>query len=73
MDIVDISWHRVGVAIAMFLVLGVAWMTLYFALAPAPQEAFVASLGWEAGFVVAFLYMLIPTYQARHRALPQTK
>ncbi len=73
MDIVDISWHRVGVAIAMFLVLGLVWMTLYFAFVPAPQEAFAGSLGWDAGFLVAFFYMLIPTYQARRRAMAQTK
>ncbi len=73
MDTVDISWHRVGVAIAMFLVLGAVWMALYFALAPAPQEAFVASWGWDAGFLAAFFYMLVPTYQARRRAMAQTK
>lgn len=73
MDVADISWHRVGVAIALFLVLGVAWMVLYFAFAPAPQSAAVASLGWDAGFLVAFFYMLIPTYQARRLAMAQTK
>lgn len=73
MDIVDISWRRVGVAVAIFLVLGGAWMALYFAIAPAPQEGFVASWGWDAGFLAAFFYMLVPTYQARRQAMHQTR
>lgn len=73
MDIVDISWRRVGIAIAMFLVLGVVWMALYFAFAPAPQDAVVASFGWDAGFIVAFLYTLVPTYRARRQAIAQTR